>query len=127
MFPKTATGRNMFAIVATGVTTTVATAGILLYLAYHEVRERSIAEMTNAAATSAANVETRFGALKTLSFNMRSYLVAATQTGAPSREETDAFLRQLLIDTPAAVGVSTGWEPGAFDGQGYRVQGQART
>ncbi|NHT76755.1 methyl-accepting chemotaxis protein [Rhizobiaceae bacterium CRRU44] len=117
MFPKTATGRNMFAIVATGVATTVATAGILLYLAYHEVRARSIAEMTNAAATSAANVETRFGALKTLSFNMRSYLVAAAQGGAPSRDATDAFLRQLLIDNPAAVGVSTGWEPDAFDGK----------
>ncbi|SES26785.1 methyl-accepting chemotaxis protein [Rhizobium sp. NFR03] len=124
MFPKTATGRNMFAIVATGVATTVATAGILLYLAYHEVRDRSIAEMTNAAATSAANVETRFEALKTLSFNMRSFLVSAIQADAPSRDVADGFLRQLLIDTPAALGVSTGWEPNAFDGKDADYKGK---
>ncbi|TCM49689.1 methyl-accepting chemotaxis sensory transducer with Cache sensor [Rhizobium sp. PP-F2F-G48] len=124
MLPKTATGRNMFAIVATGVATTVATAGILLYLAYHEVRNRSISEMTNAAATSAANVETRFGALKTLSFNMRSYLVSATQAGTSSRSAADAFLRQILTDNPAAIGVSTGWEPNAFDGKDADFKGK---
>ncbi|KQS61242.1 chemotaxis protein [Rhizobium sp. Leaf371] len=124
MLPKTATGRNMFAIVATGVATTVATAGILLYLAYHEVRNRSISEMTNAAATSAANVETRFGALKTLSFNMRSYLVSAMQAGTASRSAADAFLRQILTDNPAAIGVSTGWEPNAFDGKDADFKGK---
>src|SRR6266436_8394099 len=86
MFLKTATAKNMFAIIATGVATSVATAGILLWLSYNEVRQRSIAEMTNSAQTSAANIETRFQGIKTLSWNMRSALYAMKQSDAPSRD-----------------------------------------
>jgi methyl-accepting chemotaxis protein/methyl-accepting chemotaxis protein-1 (serine sensor receptor) len=117
MLPKTATARNMFAIIATGVATCLATAGILLWLSYQEVRQRSIAEMTNSALASAANIETRFEGIKTLSWNMRSALYAMKQSAAPSRDAMDALLKQLLQDNKAALGVSTGWEPNAFDGK----------
>ena len=76
MLPKTATARNMFAIVAAGVATTVATAGVLLFLSYRAVEERSISEMVNAAEASAGKVETTFAQVKTLSWNMRSTLFA---------------------------------------------------
>ena len=66
MLPKTATARNMFAIVAAGVATTVATAGILLWLSYRAVEERSISEMVNAAEASAGKVETYFAKVKAL-------------------------------------------------------------
>lgn len=117
MFLKTATARNMFAIVAAGVATTVATAGTLFYLSFEEVRARSIAEMTNAAQTSAANVETYFATAKALSQNLRSSLYAMKQAGMPSREGTDALLHNLMVDNPFALGLSTGWEPNAFDGK----------
>lgn len=76
MLPKTATARNMFAIVAAGVATTVATAGVLLWLSYHAVQERSVSEMVNAAQASAGKVETTFAGVKALSWNMRSVLFA---------------------------------------------------
>ena len=125
MFLKTATAKNMFAIIATGVATSVATAGILLWLSYNEVRQRSIAEMTNSAQTSAANIETRFQGIKTLSWNMRSALYAMKQSGAPSRDAMNALLKQLLQDNKNALGVSTGWEPEAFDGKDGDHKGKA--
>jgi methyl-accepting chemotaxis protein len=117
MLPKTATARNMFAIVATGVATTVATAGVLLWLSYRAVEERSISEMVNAAEASAGKVETTFAQVKTLSWNLRSAIFAMKESAAPSREMVDATLKRLLIDNPFAVGLSTGWEPDAFDGK----------
>jgi methyl-accepting chemotaxis protein len=117
MLPKTATARNMFAIVAAGVATTVATAGVLLWLSYRAVEERSISEMVNAAQASAGKVETTFAQVKTLSWNMRSALFAMKDSDAPSRETIDAMMKRLLLDNPFAVGLSTGWEPNAFDGK----------
>ncbi|GMB80201.1 methyl-accepting chemotaxis protein McpU [Shinella zoogloeoides] len=117
MLPKTATARNMFAIVAAGVATTVATAGVLLWLSYRAVEERSISEMVNAAEASAGKVETYFAEVKALSWNMRSALYAMKASGAPSRETMNAIFDRLMADNPFALGVSTGWEPNAFDGR----------
>ena len=117
MLPKTATARNMFAIVAAGVATTVATAGILLWLSYRAVEERSISEMVNAAEASAGKVETYFAKVKALSWNMRSTLYAVKAAGTPSREVMNSVFFRLMDDNPFALGVSTGWEPGAFDGK----------
>ena len=117
MLPKTATGRNMFAIVAAGVATTVATAGVLLWLSYRAVEERSLSEMVNAAEASASRVETYFARIKALSWNMRSMLYAEKATDAPSRERMNLAFFRLMDDNPFALGVSTGWEPNAFDGK----------
>jgi methyl-accepting chemotaxis protein len=117
MLPKTATARNMFAIVAAGVATTVATAGVLLFLSYRAVEERSISEMVNAAEASAGEVETYFAQVKALSWNMRSALYAMKATNAPSRETMNGIFDRLMADNPFALGVSTGWEPDAFDGK----------
>ncbi|WP_119256819.1 methyl-accepting chemotaxis protein [Shinella zoogloeoides] len=117
MLPKTATARNMFAIVAAGVATTVATAGVLLWLSYRAVEERSISEMVNAAEASAGKVETYFAKVKALSWNMRSTLYAVKATGTPSRETMNGIFDRLMADNPYALGVSTGWEANAFDGK----------
>jgi len=124
MLPKTATARNMFAIVAAGVATTVATAGVLLWLSYRAVEERSISEMVNAAEASAGKVETTFAQVKTLSWNLRSLIFAVKESGAPSREAVDAAMKRLLMDNPFAVGLSTGWEPDAFDGKDAEYKGK---
>ncbi|MCR6501413.1 methyl-accepting chemotaxis protein [Shinella sp. CPCC 101442] len=117
MLPKTATARNMFAIVAAGVATTVATAGVLLFLSYRAVEERSISEMVNAAEASAGKVETYFAQVKALSWNMRSALYAMKASPAPSRETMNLMFDRLMADNAFALGVSTGWEPNAFDGK----------
>ena len=124
MLPKTATARNMFAIVAAGVATTVATAGVLLWLSYRAVEERSISEMVNAAEASAGKVETYFAQVKALSWNMRSTLYAMKASGAPSRETMNGVFDRLMADNPFALGVSTGWEPNAFDGKDEEYKNQ---
>jgi methyl-accepting chemotaxis protein len=124
MLPKTATARNMFAIVAAGVATTVATAGVLLWLSYRTVEERSISEMVNAAEASAGEVKTTFAQVKTLSWNMRSALFAMKDGAQPSREQFDMMMKRLLTDTPIAVGVYTAWEPDAFDGRDAEYKGK---
>ena len=124
MLPKTATARNMFAIVAAGVATTVATAGVLLWLSYRAVEERSISEMVNAAEASAGKVETYFAQVKALSWNMRSALYAMKATGQPSRETMNLMFDRLMADNPFALGVSTGWEPNAFDGKDEEYKGK---
>ncbi|MGJ7039011.1 methyl-accepting chemotaxis protein/methyl-accepting chemotaxis protein-1 (serine sensor receptor) [Shinella sp. BE166] len=124
MLPKTATARNMFAIVAAGVAMTVATAGVLLWLSYTAVKERSISEMVNAAEASAGEVETTFAHVKSLSWNMRSALFAVKDVGEPSRAAFDTTLKRLLMDNPMAVGVYTAWEPEAFDGKDAEFSGK---
>ncbi|WP_421577778.1 methyl-accepting chemotaxis protein [Shinella sp. M31] len=124
MLPKTATARNMFAIVAAGVATTVATAGVLLWLSYHAVQERSVSEMVNAAQASAGKVETTFAGVKALSWNMRSVLFAMKKDEVPSRETFNAMMDRLLTENPIAVGVYTAWEPNAFDGKDADYSGK---
>ncbi len=117
LIPKTAIGRNMLAIVATGVATTVATAGILLWMSYHAVEERSVSEMVATAHSSAGKVETHFAGIKELAWNMRSALQAMKSAGTPNREGMTGYMQRLLADNPSAFGLSTGWEPNAFDGK----------
>ncbi|MGB3811683.1 MAG: methyl-accepting chemotaxis protein [Shinella sp.] len=124
MLPKTATARNMFAIVAAGVATTVATAGVLLWLSYRTVEERSISEMVNAAEASAGKVETYFAQVKGLSWNMRSTLYAMKATGEPNRETMNGIFDRLMADNPFVLGVSSGWEPNAFDGKDDQYKNQ---
>ncbi|WP_378946553.1 methyl-accepting chemotaxis protein [Mesorhizobium sp. ANAO-SY3R2] len=117
MFPKTATGRNMFAIVATGVLTTVATAGVLVWLSYQALEERTFSEMTNIAEESARRVETYFGRVEELTHNARSSLYAAKDGVIPERAATNRLFERWMQDNTYALGISTAWEPNAFDGQ----------
>ena len=122
--PRTAIARNMLALVATGVATTVATAGILLWMSYRAVEERSVSELVNAARASAGKVETHFAGVKELTWNMRSMLYSMKSTGKPSRDGMIGFMQQLLADNPSAFGLSTGWEPNAFDGKDAEYAGK---
>ncbi|MEP9370511.1 methyl-accepting chemotaxis protein [Mesorhizobium sp. KR1-2] len=117
MFPKTATGRNMFAIVATGVLTTVATAGVLVWLAHGALEERSLSEMTNIAEESARRVETYFSRVEQLTHNARSSLYAAKDGTIPDRDATNRLFERWMQDNTFALGLSTCWEPNAFDGK----------
>lgn len=124
MILKSATARNMFAIIATGVAISMATAGTLFWLSYSEIRDRSISEMSQIAESSAAKIETRFTQAKMLAYNLRSVLYALYGTGNPSRAEADTMLKTLLQNNELAVGLSTGWEPNAFDGKDAEFVGK---
>ncbi|MGF6155602.1 methyl-accepting chemotaxis protein [Ensifer sp. KUDG1] len=124
MILKTATARNMFAIVMTGLLTSMVTAAVVFWLSYQQLRERSIAEMTNAASASARSVETKFAEAKTLANNIRSALYAVKGTGEPSRAEIETLMKRWIVDNPLAVGMSTGWEPNAFDGKDAEFVGK---
>ncbi|KSV67942.1 hypothetical protein N182_06850 [Sinorhizobium sp. GL2] len=114
----------MFAIVMTGLLTSMVTAAVVFWLSYQQLRERSIAEMTNAASASARNVETKFAEAKTLANNIRSALYAVKGTGEPSRAEIETLMKRWIVDNPLAVGMSTGWEPNAFDGKDAEFVGK---
>ncbi len=124
MILKSATARNMFSIIATGVGISIATAGTLFWLSYSEIRDRSISEMTGIAESSASKVETRFTQARMLSNNLRSTLYALHAAGVPSRAEADSLLKAFLTDNPLALGISTGWEPNAFDGKDAEFVGK---
>jgi methyl-accepting chemotaxis protein/methyl-accepting chemotaxis protein-1 (serine sensor receptor) len=117
MILKSATARNMFAIIATGVTISIATACLLFWMSYTEIRDRSLSEMAGVADSTASRVETRFTEARVLAGNLRSMIVGLYKHGAPSRQQADLLLKTFLQDNPLALGVSTGWEPNAFDGK----------
>ncbi|MBD9538348.1 methyl-accepting chemotaxis protein [Ensifer sp. ENS04] len=100
------------------------TAAVVFWLSYQQLRERSIAEMTNAASASARSVETKFAEAKTLANNIRSALYAVKGTGEPSRAEIETLMKRWIVDNPLAVGMSTGWEPNAFDGKDAEFVGK---
>ncbi|URK88397.1 hypothetical protein LP421_14320 [Rhizobium sp. RCAM05350] len=59
MLFKTATSRNIFSVVATGLFATVVTAGTLFWISYSEVKRRSVDEMNAAAALTAADLKSQ--------------------------------------------------------------------
>ena len=117
MILKSATARNMFAIIATGVAISMATAGTLFWLSFSEIRSRSIGEMAQIGETEASRIETRFTQAHMLANNLRSVLYSLKSAGTPSREEADRLLKTFIENNALAVGLSTGWEPNAFDGK----------
>jgi methyl-accepting chemotaxis protein len=54
-----------------------------------------------------------------------SVLGTMRTSGAVSRAEASAVIRDLLAKHPEFVGASTGWEPNAFDGQDKKYAGTA--
>ncbi|MCM2293947.1 hypothetical protein NAC44_16600 [Allorhizobium sp. BGMRC 0089] len=80
--PKTAIARNMLALVATGVVTTVATASILLWMSYRTAEEQSVSELIEAANSSAGKIETHFAKVTELGWNIRSTVASIAASSA---------------------------------------------
>ena len=117
MFLKTATAKNIGAIIATAVTTSVVMAATLFWLSYSNVERQSVDNIVTTAEGTAARIESRFADVRSLSYNLRSSIEAARRSGSATRDSVNALLHDLLEDNPAALGLSTGWEPDAFDGK----------
>lgn len=107
----------MVGIVAAGVVTTVATAGVLLGLSYKALERHSISEMTTVAHESAGRVQAVFARAESLA-NQASSAIAAIQDGPePNRELVTRVFSRMIAENEFALGLSTCWEPGAFDGR----------
>ncbi|WP_075290384.1 methyl-accepting chemotaxis protein [Pararhizobium arenae] len=117
MLFKTATSRNIFSIVATGLLATVVTAGTLFSISYSEVERRSIDEMNSAAQLTAAEIKGDIALGMQLVHTFQSTFWALTKTGGADRAVADAILSRALEDNPFALGTWSGWEPNAFDGK----------
>jgi methyl-accepting chemotaxis protein/methyl-accepting chemotaxis protein-1 (serine sensor receptor) len=117
MLFKTATSRNIFSVVATGLFATVVTAGTLFFISYSEVKRRSVDEMNAAAALTAADLKAQLSQGLQLVSAFQSVFTATEASGSVDRAATDAILKKTLEDNPFALGVWTGWEPNAFDGK----------
>ncbi|OBZ92818.1 chemotaxis protein [Pararhizobium polonicum] len=117
MLFKTATSRNIFSVVATGLFATVVTAGTLFWISYSEVKRRSVDEMNAAAALTAADLKAQMSQGLQLVEALQSTFHALETSGAANRTSGDAVMKRLLEDNPFALGVWTGWEPNAFDGK----------
>src|SRR5688572_26571407 len=57
MLFKSATGRNIFAIAASGLVATLATAGVLFTIAYKDSEEASLEQMRQIASNNALGIE----------------------------------------------------------------------
>ncbi|MDO9415662.1 methyl-accepting chemotaxis protein [Pararhizobium sp.] len=117
MLFKTATSRNIFSVVATGLVATVVTAGTLFWISYKEVETNSIKEMNLAASVTAAGIEQQMTNGLQLVSALQGTMNGLKKAGVDNRATTDGIMRELLEETPYVLGVWSGWEPNAFDGK----------
>ena len=67
MILKTATAKNIGAIIATAVTTSMVMAALLFWLSYTNVERQSVDDIVTTARGTAARIEARFATVKSLS------------------------------------------------------------
>jgi methyl-accepting chemotaxis protein/methyl-accepting chemotaxis protein-1 (serine sensor receptor) len=117
MLFKSATSRNIFAIAASGLVATLATAGVLFTIEYQNSREAALEEMRQIATNQALGIEKAMSQGMQTVFNLKSTLTAMKEGGNADRASADRLLETLLKDNQMALGVWTGWDPNAFDGK----------
>ena len=117
MLFKSATGRNIFSTVALGVVTTVGVAATLATISYDNIRTASLNEMRAAASEAAAGIEASLGKGHQMVDGMRMSIVSLRESGSATRENIISLMTKTLDGYPGAIGVSSGWEPNAFDGK----------
>lgn len=117
MILKSATSRNILAVVACGIVATVAASAILFDSAYTTIRQSSLDQMREIASTTAAGSEKTLGAQIAIVNSLETVLSTMKETGGANRTTADEILKNMLQDNPTALGFWTGWEPNAFDGK----------
>ncbi|CAN7223076.1 methyl-accepting chemotaxis protein [Rhizobium sp. LjRoot254] len=124
MLFKSATGRNIFAIAASGLVATLATAGVLFTIAYKDSEEASLEQMRQIASNNALGIEKSMAQGMQTVDNLKSTLTAMKLGGNADRASADRLLETLLKDNKMALGVWTGWDPNAFDGKDAEFVGK---
>src|SRR5690606_38496037 len=85
MLFKTATSRNIFAIVAVGVVATVATAGSLFVMSYNQAETATAADMNAVAKVSASQIQGRIQTNMQIVYSIRDTMQAMAADRAGDR------------------------------------------
>jgi methyl-accepting chemotaxis protein/methyl-accepting chemotaxis protein-1 (serine sensor receptor) len=117
MLFNSAASRNIFSTVGLGIVTTIGVAATLLALTYGHIRSAGINQMQMAASHAAAEIEQNLRVSYQMVQGMETAITALRDGGNADRTMTMAVMTKALEAYPGAIGVSTGWEPDAFDGK----------
>ncbi|PYB75471.1 methyl-accepting chemotaxis protein [Rhizobium wuzhouense] len=117
MLFKSATSRNIFSTVGLGVVTTIGVAATLLGLTYGHIRSAGINEMKMAASEAGAEIEQSLRVGHQMVEGMETAIMALRASGQGDRATVMTVMQKALEAYPDSIGVSTGWEPNAFDGK----------
>ncbi|MBA3039305.1 MAG: HAMP domain-containing protein [Alphaproteobacteria bacterium] len=117
MLFKSATSRNIFSAVALGVVTTIGVAATLVTISYDNIRTASLNEMRAAAQQAAAEINAGLRDGHRMVTGLEAAIASLRESGSATRENTVAVMHKTLEGYPGAIGLSTGWEPNAFDGK----------
>jgi methyl-accepting chemotaxis protein/methyl-accepting chemotaxis protein-1 (serine sensor receptor) len=117
MLFKSATSRNIFSAVALGVVTTIGVAATLVTISYDNIRTASLNEMRAAAQQAAAEINAGLRDGHRMVSGLEAAIASLRESGSATRENTVAVMHKTLEGYPGAIGLSTGWEPNAFDGK----------
>ncbi len=117
MLFKSATSRNIFSTVGLGVVTTIGVAATLVGLSYGTIRGAGIDKMQTAASDAAAEVNQTLSIAHQMVAGMEASISALRAQGLSDRDTAMAVMTRTLEGFPGAIGVSSGWEPNAFDGK----------
>jgi methyl-accepting chemotaxis protein/methyl-accepting chemotaxis protein-1 (serine sensor receptor) len=124
MLFKSATSRNIFSTVALGVVTTIGVAATVVGISYGAIRGAGIDKMQTAASEAAAEVNRTLSVAHEMVAGLDYSVSALRQQGIADRELVMAVLTKTLEGFPGAIGLSTGWEPNAFDGKDAEFVGK---
>jgi methyl-accepting chemotaxis protein/methyl-accepting chemotaxis protein-1 (serine sensor receptor) len=117
MLPKSATGRNIFAIIALGLASTMAVAGAQLYTSYERIENASLDQMRTVATTTASGIASDLRSAYDTFRGLHDAVLADRASGVITRPSVFKLFRDNLQNSPLLFAVSTGWEPNAFDGK----------
>ena len=117
MFLKTATARNIAAIIGTALLTAMLMAGLLYYLAQDNSRRQTAEQMNSEAKAAAALVSDRIKPMMALPRTLRTALLEMKAQGITNRDIGNGLIKRILQDNPEVLGFFTLWEPNAFDGR----------
>ncbi len=117
MLFKSATSRNIFSAVALGVVTTIGVAATLVTISYDNIRTASLNEMRAAAQQAAAEINAGLRDGHRMVSGLEAAITSLRESGSATRDNTVALMHKTLEGYPGAIGLSTGWEPNAFDGK----------
>jgi methyl-accepting chemotaxis protein/methyl-accepting chemotaxis protein-1 (serine sensor receptor) len=117
MLFRSATSRNIFSTVGLGVVTTIGVAATLVGLTYGHIREAGINEMRVAASDASGDIAESLKASYQMVEGMRTSVEALRANNLADRNIAMAVMTSALEAYPGAIGVSTGWEPDAYDGK----------
>ncbi|HHZ10144.1 MAG TPA: methyl-accepting chemotaxis protein, partial [Rhizobiales bacterium] len=124
MLFKSATSRNIFAIVGLGLITTVAIAGAQIAITYNQTREANLDRMRSVARSTAESIQSELKVAYQLVEGMEIAITSQRAAGGVSRDAVIRYMEDTLVRTPMAFGLSTGWDPDTFDGKDADFKGK---